>query len=229
MSDFNKVQGSTLSDIYYKQMMLNSVQDNVIQSIDQTLNYLEKDLKQKIDKSLHHKALLIPMPDVNNFDGFYNEVVHAEKEMRLYEGLQICPIKLYVFNQRSKTSTVIFVENLENDVFSMREKFRILVSMYDTDYYLVVAEVWGPKSDKIPQKISQNFRRGDIARLPSQEREEGLVFYAKSKNTTTRAPEKSEMYKIIRERPNDETSRILELRKVSDDPVQMEVEFPQFT
>jgi hypothetical protein len=43
-------------------------------------------------------------------------------------------------------------------------------------------------------------------------------------------PEKSELYKIIRERPNDEKSRILELRQVNkDDPINMEMEFPDFT
>jgi hypothetical protein len=203
-------------------------QDNVINFIERTLNYLEIDLKQKIDESLHHKALLVPMPDVNNFDDFYNKVACAEKEMRLYEDIPICPIKLYIFNQRSKTSSIIFIKHLENDVFSMGEKFGVLVSMYDTDYYLAVGEAWVPKNDKIDEKISKNIRRGDIARLPSNEREEVLTFYAKTKNTTTRAPEISEMYKIIRERPNDETSRILELRKASDDPIQMEVQFPQF-
>jgi hypothetical protein len=33
----------------------------------------------------------------------------------------------------TKMSSVIFVKKLENDVFSMREKIRILVSMYDAD------------------------------------------------------------------------------------------------
>jgi hypothetical protein len=56
------------------------------------------------------------------------------------------------------------------------------------------------------------------------------MFYAKTKNVTTRAPEKSEVYKIIRERPNDEKSRILELRKDNNnDPIEMEMQFQEFT
>jgi hypothetical protein len=78
MSDFKKVQGDTSSDIYHKQMMLNNVQDRSRK--ERTLNHL-KDLKQKIDKSLNHKVLLVQMPDVKDFDDFYNEVVDGEKEM----------------------------------------------------------------------------------------------------------------------------------------------------
>jgi hypothetical protein len=130
----------------------------------------------------------------------------------------------------SNTSSVIFLKKLEDDVFSMREKFRILVSMYDPDYYVMVGEAWQPKSHKIQQRISKDYRSGDIARLPSHERQEVAIFYAKTKNTINRTPDKSEVYKIIRERPNDERSRILELRKDdNDDPINMEVQFPGFS
>jgi hypothetical protein len=179
---------------------------------------------------LHRSTALIPMPDVNSFDDFYNEVLEIEKGMRLRFTAQTHPLKLYVNNKHSNTSSVIFLKNLVNDVFSMREKIGILVSMHDSDYYVVVGEVWRPKGDKIQQRISKNYQRGDIARLPNEEREEHLIFYAKTKNTITRAPSKSEVYKIIRERPNDERSRILELRKDdNDDPINMEVQFPGFT
>jgi hypothetical protein len=170
------------------------------------------------------------MPDVNNFDDFYNEVVDGEKEIRLQFGIQNCPIKLFVFDKLSNTTSIIFVEKLEKDIFSMGEKIRILVFKYDPDYYVVVAEGWRPRSDEIQQRISKNFRRGDIAKLPSHEREETLIFYAKTKNTINRVPDKSEVYEIIRERSNDEKSRILELRKDNNnDPVNMEIEFPEFT
>jgi hypothetical protein len=135
-----------------------------------------------------------------------------------------------MFNIRSNKPSVIFLKKLENDVFSMREKIRILVSTYDSDYYVVVGEAWRPKSEKIQQGISKNYRLGDIANLPSHEREENLIFYAKTKNTINRAPDKSDVYKIIRERPNDEKSTILEPRKDdNNDPINMEVQFPGFT
>jgi hypothetical protein len=112
----------------------------------------------------------------------------------------------------------------------MREKIRILVSMYDSDYYVVVGEAWRPKSHNIQQRISKNYQLSDITRLPSHERVETLIFYAKTKSTLTRAPEKSEVYKIIRERPNDEKSIILELRKdKNNDPIEMEMHFQEFT
>lgn len=76
----------------------------------------------------------------------------------------------------------------------------------------------------------RNFRRDDVARLPNHEREETLIFYAKTKNTVNRVPDKSEVYRIIRERSNDENSRLLELRKDNNnDPIEMEMQFPEFT
>ena len=230
IDELKEVQDSTSLDVYHRQTMWNKLHDNVIRLTDNTLTYTENKLKHQIDESLHRSTALIPMSDVNSFDDFYNEVFEIEKGMRLRFTAQTHPLKLYVMNKHSNTSSVIFLKNLVNDVFSMREKIRILVTMHDSDYYVVVGEAWRPKSDKIQQRISKNYQRGDIARLPNEEREEHLIFYAKTKNTITREPAKSEVFKIIRERPNDEKSRILELRKESNDnPVNMEVEFPGFT
>jgi hypothetical protein len=40
-----------------------------------------------------------------------------------------------------------------------------------------------------------------------------FLHFGKSKNSVNRGSDKSEVYEIIREKPNDEESRILELRK----------------
>jgi hypothetical protein len=45
--------------------------------------------------------------------------------------------------------------------------------------------------------------------VPSHETEETLIFYAKTKNAITEAPEKSKVYKIVRERRNDENSSFM--------------------
>jgi hypothetical protein len=71
--------------------------------IDYNLNELEKDLKQKIDESLDHVAVPVSMPDVNNFNDFYNTVVDREKKMRLQFSVQAYPNTLVVFNKSNST------------------------------------------------------------------------------------------------------------------------------
>ena len=42
------------------------------------------------------------------------------------------------------------------------------------------------------------------------------MFYGKTKNSTNRGPDRHETYEIIREKQNDEKSRILDLKKISN-------------
>jgi hypothetical protein len=58
--------------------------------------------------------------------------------------------------------------DVENDIFSLLEKFRILISRYDPDYSVVVSEAWGQKNNRIQQSV--NYCRRDIAKLPSHEK-----------------------------------------------------------
>jgi hypothetical protein len=60
ISDFNTGCSDTSLNIFDKQMKLNHVHDNVIYLIERTLNYIDKVLKQKIDKSLNYKSILVP-------------------------------------------------------------------------------------------------------------------------------------------------------------------------
>jgi hypothetical protein len=80
----------------------------------------------------------------------------------------------------------------------------------------MVCEGWRPKNNEIQQRVSVNYRYGDIIRLPNHEKTELLTFVGKTKNSSNRGPDKSEVYEIIREKPNDENSRILELRKFGE-------------
>jgi hypothetical protein len=182
IDEVKKLKTTISPDVYLRQALWNKLHDDIIHLIDSTLSYTEKDLKRRIDESLDNSSALFPMPDVNSFDDFYKEVLLIEKEMRLRFTAQTHPLKLFVFNMHSNTSTVIHLKKLVNDVFSMREKFRILVSTYDSDYYVMVGEAWRPKSHKIQQRISKDYTSGDITRLPSHERQEVLTFYAKTKS-----------------------------------------------
>lgn len=58
--------------------------------------------------------------------------------------------------------------DVENDIFSLHEKFRILISKYDPEYYVVVSEAWSQKNNKIQQSVK--YCRKEIAKLPSHEK-----------------------------------------------------------
>jgi hypothetical protein len=230
MNNFKEIQNdSPTSDVYYKQALWNELQDDVIHTINNTISYIEKNLKQRIEESLFCHVFSTHKSDVNNFDDFFNVVVNEEKKLRLQSGEHALPHKLYVFNKQNKTIYEIVVQKLENDVFSMREKIKILLSKYDADYYVTVAEAWRSKNDQIEERISKNYRRGDIIKLPSDEKVEALIFYGKTKNTTNRVTaDKSEIYEMIRERPDDVRSRIVELRKDNHNhPLDMEMQHPE--
>jgi len=92
------------------------------------------------------------------------------------------------------------------------EKVRILVPKYDPAYYVMVSEAWMPKNLEIQQRISSNYRHGNIIKLPGNEKTEILIFIAKTKSSVNQEPDKSEVYEIIR----DENSRITEFRKISN-------------
>jgi hypothetical protein len=76
---------------------------------------------------------------VSSFDDFYNFVVDREKKMRLQSRAQTNRILRVVFNKLTITASVVHVK-LENDMFHIDEKIRILVSKYDPDYYVMVGK-----------------------------------------------------------------------------------------
>jgi hypothetical protein len=214
MDEFKKVQDES-DDIYARQTIWCKLQDDAIHIINYIISELERDLKQKIDKSLNHHvtSLASSIRNPNSFDDFYNKVVEREKRIRLQLREQTYPNNLVIFNRRHRTTFVIHIDNLENDIFLMSEKIKIFVSKYDPDYYVMVGETWTPKDHEIQQRVSVNYRHGDIVKLPSHEKKEVLIFTAKTKDSTDPGPDKFELYEIIREKQNDEESRILELRK----------------
>jgi hypothetical protein len=122
-------------------------------------------------------------------------------------------IWLYLQSRHDRTISIIHIDNLENNIFLMAEKVKILVSKYDPDYYVMVGETWTPKNQQIQQRISANYRHGDICKLPNHDKKEVLIFIAKNKNSIDPGPDKFEQDEIIRERQNDEMSKISELRK----------------
>jgi hypothetical protein len=187
---------------------------------------LEGDLKKDIDKSLEHHVMSLAstIRNPNSFDQFYNKVVEIEKRIRLQNREKTYPNSLIIFNRRNRTAIIIHINNFENDIFYLDEKIRILVLKYDPDYYVMVGEAWMPKNNEIQQRIS-NYRHGDIIKLPNYEKIETLTFIGKTKNSINRGPDKSELYEIIREKRNDENSRIIELRKFGEGRLDFTMEY----
>ena len=136
--------------------------------------------------------------------------------------------ELYGYSRHNNTFHVIMMDYPENDVFYMDEKIRILTSKYDLDFYAMVIMGWKPKNNEIQQRVAVDYRNGNVAKLPYHEKTEVLMFYGKTKNSTNPGPDKPEIYEIIRERPNDEMSRILELRKFDEGKLDFAMEYHQW-
>jgi hypothetical protein len=113
-------------------------------------------------------------------------------------------------------------------VFQMEEKIKISVSKYDPDCYVMISEAWMPKNLETQQSISLNYQHSNITKLPSYEQIEILTFIAKTKNSINRGPDKSELYEIIREKQNDENSKILELRKTNNGRLDFGMEYQEW-
>jgi hypothetical protein len=98
MDDFKKVQDKS-NGIYARQTIWCKLQDDVIHLINYLLDELERDLKQKIDKSLvHHvESLAFSMQGPKNFEDFYNFVVQTEKRIRLEFREKTYPNNLVIF------------------------------------------------------------------------------------------------------------------------------------
>jgi hypothetical protein len=86
-------------------------------------------------------------------------------------------------------------------------------------------EAWTPKNLEIQHRISAIYRHGNIINLPSHEKTEVLTFIAKTKNSINRGPDKSEVYEIVREKQNDENSRIMGLRMINNGGLDFGMEY----
>jgi hypothetical protein len=80
----------------------------------------------------------------------------------------------------------------------------------------VVSEAWMLKNHEIQRRIMPNYQNGSIGKLPIDEKIEILTFIVETKNSINHGSNKSELYEIMREKHNDESSRVLELKNVSD-------------
>jgi hypothetical protein len=214
MNDFKKVQDKS-EGVYARQTIWCKLQEDAIHIINYIISELERDLKQKIDKSLvHHvESLAFSIQGPKNFEDFYSFVVQTEKKIRLQFREKTYPNNLVIFNRHDRTISIIHIDNLDNDIFLMAEKVKIFASKYDPDYYVMVSETWTPKNQEIQQRVSVNYRHGDICKLPNHDKKEVLIFIAKTKNSINPGPDKFEQYEIIREKQDDEESMVLELRK----------------
>ena len=155
MDDFKKVQDESI-DIYIRQAIWCRLQDDTIHIINCIIRELDSNLKQEIEKSLDYPVMSLAssIRKPNNFDEFYNRVLKREKRIRLQNRENTFSNSLIIFNKRNRSTFIIHINNFENDIFYLDEKIRILISKYDPDYYVMVAEAWKPKNNEIQQRVS---------------------------------------------------------------------------
>jgi hypothetical protein len=60
----------------------------------------------------------------------------------------------------------------------------------------------GCKNCEIEVRVALNYQNGKVAMLPNHEKTEILTFIGKTKSSTNREPDKSELYEVIREIKN---------------------------
>jgi hypothetical protein len=212
--DIKKLQ-DTSDVVYSRQTRWCKLQDDAIYLVNHILGELDSDLKRAIDTSLNHHVMSLAssIRNPNNFEDFYNKVIDREKRIRLQNRENTHSSSLIIYNRSNRTTFIIHISNFANDIFYVDEKMRIYISKYNPDYYVMVSEAWIPKNHETQQYMSSNYHYGDVMKLPNHEKAEILTFIGKTKNSGNRRPDKSEMFEIIRERPNDERSRILEIRE----------------
>ena len=116
---------------------------------------------------------------------------------------------MVVFNKRSMTTSVIHIDDFENDVFLIHEKIRIFISKYDPDYYVMVGEAWTQKTRRFNSMYQQIIDMVEESTSQIMKKRRSNIF-AKTKNSSNPGPDKFELYEIIREKQNDEKSKILE-------------------
>ena len=78
----------------------------------------------------------------------------------------------------------------------------------------MVSEAWMPKNLEIQQRISSNYRHGNIIKLPSHEKVEILTFIGKTKNSINRGPDKSEVYENRKRNKMMKTQEFLSLERL---------------
>ena len=98
---------------------------------------------------------------------------------------------------------------------------QMLIERSAPDYYVRVNEGWSPNFDdrELMKRLHdkwgpncENQKPGDVARLPSSDRIETLSIIGRAIDNSH--PKMSKIYEIIRERRNDESSKILELKEI---------------
>jgi len=85
-----------------------------------------------------------------------------------------------------------------------------IINQHTYDYYCIVTEGWKAANASVGEA---GYKHGDIARLPTHKKQEVLIIDGKTKD---RKESLFVVYNIIRERPEDDTSRVLRFEKWRD-------------
>ena len=110
--------------------------------------------------------------------------------------------------------TSLLIEGTENTIQQIKQRLYEIIEIARPDYYVEFHSIWGVTDSKKACEMMSNYQHGDIQRLPINERTEGLMIRGETRDNSSR---RSEMYRIVRENPNDDTSKILKVEKGEDE------------
>ena len=128
--------------------------------------------------------------------------------------------KVLTFNGIASVIDVINSPS-DKDALVIRRHTEMLVERLLPDYYIKISEAWIPnfRDSTLEKQLNDKFgphgekqKFGDIGKLPSSDRIEVLSFIARTLDNSS--PKIGKMYEIIRERRNDESSKVLELKEL---------------
>lgn len=122
------------------------------------------------------------------------------------------PITVHLYYNQQTTSFQLFTNSLKAAIHISDEVAHI---QHDNPYrfFVLVMPAWRTTNDSVMKEVGRDYRAGDVAKLPSEKKQEVLAIYGKSKDETERL---DIMYDIIRRRPGDDNSQILRFEKLDE-------------
>lgn len=141
------------------------------------------------------------------FESFFNEIRDDHLMMLKRDSHLLNTILVMSKNgQVTFAPLVVMVEQI-----SPFEVARSVIEQTNPDFYMVIAMAWGSKS--IKRENIDNVKRGDISRLPADQRFEIISFIGRTRDGKQ---ELKYIYEVKREIHGDDSSKVLDIIEMKD-------------
>lgn len=155
------------------------------------------------------------MPTPLDFDTFFDMVEDKSKRLLLEAGVLPPNGALILYHKENQTmSHIMPMVETKQDHKNVIPAMGGVIWDAKPDYYAVAAECWMADNNNatLEKKVAETngqYQHGTIASLPSEDKTEGFIIVSR---TMDNKEHRVKMYEIVRERRNDESSKILELK-----------------